>query len=64
MERLFQYAPYELNKESKTTVLLERLNMLTEHHYNHCDMYKQWIERMFDGKISYENLEDIPFVPG
>lgn len=63
MERLFQYAPYELNKESKTTVLLERLNMLTEHHYNHCDMYKQWIDRMFDGKISYENLEDIPFVP-
>ncbi len=63
IEEMLNHSPYEDECDIKQNIFLERLNMLTYRHYNRCKEYHQFIDILHGGKIQYESIEDVPFLP-
>ncbi len=63
MEELFAYSPYELEHKEKQDILRKRLNALTRMHYENCDEYHKWIDILHDGRVEYDSIEELPFLP-
>lgn len=62
--------PYEQAKEIKAEILTARLRELTEHHIEHCDIYKRMMALKGitkDSLLNYDGVEktytDLPFLP-
>ena len=47
----------------KRSRLLNRLNALTLHHYDHCDTYGTRLDRMGLGTLDSKTIEDVPMLP-
>ena len=62
-EQLLNEKAYSLSQENKETVLLDQLNLLTEHHYVNCDFYRNVIDAIWDGKTEAESLSEVPYLP-
>lgn len=62
-DELIEYSPYELNRADKQRVFLERMNALTDFHYNNCAEYKRICDCIYDGKITSSLLEEVPLIP-
>ncbi|MBE5923177.1 MAG: acyl-protein synthetase [Lachnospiraceae bacterium] len=63
MEEILKHAPYEDDHVQKNKILSERLDFLTRHHYENCKEYQNFIDKLCGGLKTYENVEDIPFLP-
>ena len=63
IEKFHDLPPYSLAKEEKQSLLLKRMNELTQHHYFNCKEYAHYIDAIgYKGKEA-ESLEDVPFIP-
>lgn len=55
---------YGLPPKEKHAFMVERLNQLTQFHYEHNDIYKHIIDRVYGGlKTPYRTISDIPILP-
>lgn len=54
--------PYQMKHEEKQAYLLKELNDLTKFHYNHCQPYREMLNKS-GITISAETLEEIPYLP-
>ncbi len=63
--KLLESPPYSLDYVAKQELMLNRLFDLTMHHYAHCSIYRNIIDRVFGGinNIQPQNIEDFPFFP-
>ena len=60
---LLEATPYSIKQPEKDVKLLEGLNELTNHHYQHCSAYQNIINGLWGSKTAYDQIEDIPFLP-
>jgi len=62
---LMETPPFSLAQEEKRRVLMPRLVALTTHHYEHCTIYRNVVDRVFGGfdAARVQRLEDLPFLP-
>lgn len=63
LEELMAYSPYELDKEQKSQIFLQRMNTLTHLHYENCEEYRRICDLLFVGNREAEKVEDVPFLP-
>jgi len=65
LETLLSAAPYSLPQRDKRALVTERTRELTRHHYEHCELYRNLIHRIFGGSkaLDFATLEDAPFLP-
>ena len=49
LDRLMAVPPYSLTQVEKRAVLTERAMELTRLHYDHCEIYRNLIDRIFGG---------------
>lgn len=63
IEEMLNHSPYEDECSIKRNILIERLNLLTDIHYNGCNEYHQFIDLLHGGKTHYESIEEVPFLP-
>ncbi len=65
LDRLLASAPYALRQDEKRMALVARVRDLTRLHYEHCEAYRNIIDRIFGGTraLDFDRLEDAPFVP-
>ena len=59
---MFDYGIYSLKQEEKERLLLKRINLLTEHHYNNCLQYRNIIDNLYIKRI-FNNIIDVPYFP-
>lgn len=62
-EELFDYSPYELDKNHKRRLLSDRLITQTEYHMNHCPEYKKILDSIGYDEEKADSYEDLPFLP-
>jgi phenylacetate-coenzyme A ligase PaaK-like adenylate-forming protein len=55
--------PYSLAKEEKEKFFAEHLNVLTQHHYEHCLEYRKILDFLNYNIDTNNSLETIPFIP-
>lgn len=62
---LLELPPFGLSQAAKQERLLPMLQSLTEHHFAHCEPYRNVLNRVFGGgkKLPFERIEDVPFLP-
>ena len=61
--KLFNMAPYSLNKKDKEAFLSPFLTNLTRYHYDNCSEYKKMMDGIgFEYNKAY-NFTDLPFLP-
>lgn len=63
IEDFYQYAPYELEKEEKETLLVKELTELTFFHTKHCELYQKILNGMSFQLERIKRVTDIPFLP-
>jgi hypothetical protein len=65
LDRLMAIPPYSLTQVEKRAVLTERAMELTRLHYDHCEIYRNLIDRIFGGPraLEFDRLEDTPYLP-
>ena len=63
LKELMAYSPYELDKEQKSQLFLQRMNTLTHLHYENCEEYRRICDLLFVGNREAEKVEDVPFLP-
>jgi len=65
LERLLTEPPYAIAQSEKRRLLCERLSELTRHHYEHCEAYRNIVDRLFGGlrALEFDELEAAPFIP-
>lgn len=54
--------PYQVSKEKKENILLEKINMITNHHKLFCKEYDSFLKSFGVGKEA-KSLEEVPYVP-
>ena len=62
-EQLLDEKAYSLPQESKETVLLEQLNLLTKHHYEHCEFYRKIVDAVWNGNTQSKSISEVPYLP-
>ena len=62
-QELLQATPYSLPQSVKEKSLLVGLNQLMNFHYEKCVPYKEIVNRIWGGRVSAKNLEEIPYLP-
>lgn len=62
-ENILAIAPFLLDKNSKETILNEKLKQLTQMHYDNCDKYKKMIDAIGVIPSKINSYYDIPFLP-
>jgi hypothetical protein len=62
---LLDLPPYGLLQAEKRARLLPMLQALTSHHVEHCQPYRNIVDRVFGGadRLNVNRLEDVPFFP-
>ncbi len=63
LDTMLDRNPYTDAHTEKNSLLLERLNELTDHYYNDCSEYRRFIDVLHNGRTKYDSLDDIPFLP-
>lgn len=63
LEQCMAAKPYSLGMSQKSVVLLEGLNVLTEHHYEKCETYSRIINGLWRGIKKADELASIPYLP-
>ena len=62
-EQMLDHPAYGVDQERKQSVLLDQLNELTEHHYQHCKLYRNIVNAVWGGKRSAQSLAEVPYLP-
>lgn len=62
-EKLLEAPPYSLRQPNKEAALLQGLNELVGHHYDHCPEYARIIDAAWGGRRRAESLADLPYLP-
>lgn len=60
---LFSIAPYSLTKAAKHALMSEHLSALTQHHYAHCESYRNILDALSFHPDTSSLYTDIPFLP-
>ena len=60
---ILNVSPYAYEYHDKHNYILNRMNYLTEYHYNNCAEYHRFIDLIHDGRTRYSDVSDIPFLP-
>ena len=63
MEELLKRDPYADGHDEKQNILLNRVNELNRLHYSNCDEYRRFIDTLHGGRLQYDSLSDVPFLP-
>jgi phenylacetate-coenzyme A ligase PaaK-like adenylate-forming protein len=63
MTDVYQVLPFSLDKVRKDVFLLAELNRISEHHRGGCPEYRVLIDKMGWGRLPYNSINDIPFLP-
>lgn len=63
LEQCMAAKPYSLGMAQKSVLLLEGLNVLTEHHYEKCEAYRRIINGLWRGIKKTDELASIPYLP-
>ena len=53
--------PYTLPSDSKSPSTL-LIKSLCQHHYSNCSDYKRYIDLVYPDRLSFNSLDDIPFL--
>lgn len=62
-EELVARPAFTIPDAEKQPLLLRGLNDLTHHHYRNCSAYRNMIEAAYGNRQTYEQIEDIPYLP-
>jgi Acyl-protein synthetase, LuxE len=63
IQDMLTLAPYALSQPEKEEVLIDPLNILTKHHYEHCPSYARILDVFYEGKTFDHTLSSLPFLP-
>ncbi len=59
----FNWPVYGVANEDKTQLISKKLNILTRHHENNCELYSKILQAHGYETASDQGLENIPFIP-
>lgn len=62
-DKVFQYAPYELEREEKERLLTDRLLGLTAYHKQHCAPYSRMLNVTAFNEKKIKTYRELPFLP-
>jgi hypothetical protein len=62
-ESLLTLEPYSLSREDKAAQIVPELNALARHHYAHSEGYRRIADACWQGAVTAERLEDMPYLP-
>lgn len=65
MKNIFDFDthPYSYDKNNKLKAMIEGLNILTKHHMDNCNEYRDIILKVFHFEQQVDKLRDFPFFP-
>ena len=63
LEQLYNYLPYELEKEEKEKIYKEALSNLTKQHYESCDKYRKIIDSLGYDVNAQKKADEQPMIP-
>ena len=62
MMEYFKKNPFGLNSEDKKKWFLKELNLISEHHYNHCEPYRRIVDSEQRSSLNAKDLSIVPFL--
>jgi phenylacetate-coenzyme A ligase PaaK-like adenylate-forming protein len=63
LDDYFNIEQYSLDKTAKGGILLDLLNEVHTHHYEHSSEYKRITEKLFDDRKTISTINELPFIP-
>lgn len=61
--KYLEIGPYSLTQCEKEKIVTERMNELTEYHYNNCEMYRKVIDFLYPNWKNVTKYEEVPVLP-